>query len=438
MKLNRLTLIRPNMGDFRSHDAMKPLSLGILAARTPADIQISFFDDKIEIIPEDDHPDMVAMTVETFTASRAYTIAKKYRDCGIPVVMGGYHPTFLPEEALLHADAVVRGDAEGIWEQILLDFQDGELRRIYTGGNSRLLNDVVVDRRIFEGKKYVPLELVQYGRGCHFDCDFCSIHRFYDGQVRCRTLDGFLEELKLLDKKKLLFFVDDNLFSSRNELNKLLQALQPSGFRWCCQISIDVAWDEKLLDMMAECGCVLVLIGFESLSMPNLKQMRKPWNSLAGDYREVVKKFHERNIAIYGTFVFGYDWETVGSIQESLDFAIREKLEIANFNLLIPTPGSLLYERLKQEKRLISPKWWLDPDYRYGDSVFIPKLISPDDLSCKCFEAKKTFYSWKSIAYRMIPPESDFDWFKTGIIGLANIISRREIRQKQYRSLGAS
>ena len=133
MKLDRVTLLRPNMGDYRSSDGLPPLAMGILAARTPRDVEVTFYDDKVETVPADDKPDLVAITVETFTARRAYDLAACYRAKGVPVVMGGYHPTFLPEEALLHADAVVVGDAEGSWEELLNDFRGGVLQRIAAG-----------------------------------------------------------------------------------------------------------------------------------------------------------------------------------------------------------------------------------------------------------------------------------------------------------------
>lgn len=437
MRLERITLLRPNMGDYRSTDGLPPMSMSILAARTPDDIDVTFYDDKIEIIPEDDHPDLVAITVETFTARRAYELARRYRQKGIPVVMGGYHPTFLPVEALLHADAIVIGDAEGAWEQLLADFRHDRLLRMYTGGNSALLDDVRLDKSIFTGKKYMPVEPVQYGRGCRFSCDFCSIRAFYKDSLRVRPIKSIVEELMSLNKRKLVFFADDNLFSSRAELGMLLDALRPLNLRWSCQISIDVARDELLLDKMAESGCVFVLIGFESLSRENLRQMGKPWNHVAGDYKQVVRKLHQRKIAVYGTFVFGYDHDTEETIDQSLEFALQAKLEIANFNPLTPTPSSPLYERLKLEGRLLSPTWWLDPEYRYGDPIFIPKKMDPETFARKCFEAKKEFYSWRSIATRVLGTDAGIHPFRTGIVSLANLISRREVFRKQSRVLGA-
>ncbi len=436
MKLERITLLRPNMGDYRSTDGLPPMSMAILAARTPKDIEVIFYDDKIEVIPEHDTPDLVAISVETFTARRAYQLARRYRERGVPVVMGGYHPTFLPDETLLHADAIVIGDAEGSWQRLLADFRSGTLQRIYTGGNSQSLQDFVLDRSIFTGKKYMPVEPIQYGRGCRFVCDFCSISAFYKDIIRVRTAVSVAEELKQLNRKKLIFFVDDNLFNSKIALDALLKAIRPLKRRWSCQISIDVAKDESLLDRMAEAGCVFVLLGFESLSAINLKQMNKPWNRVAGNYLEVVKKFHQRGMAVYGTFVFGYDGDTAETIQDSLNFAIEAKLEIANFNPLTPTPGSPLYERLKQENRLLLPQWWLDSNYRYGDPIFVPKSMPPDEFAQKCFAVKKAFYSWSSMTHRVLRSDTEFDWFKMGMVGLANLISRKEVMRKQYRLLG--
>ncbi|MBP6421649.1 MAG: radical SAM protein [Propionivibrio sp.] len=432
----RIVLIRPNMGDYRSSDAMPPLAMGILAARSIGH-QIRFFDDKTEVIPENLEADLVAFSVETFTARRAYQIADGFRQRGIPVVMGGYHPTFLPEEALLHADAVVTGDAEGVWENLLDDLAAGRLQRIYRSDNEAALDNMRIDRSIFAGKRYAPIELAQYGRGCRFVCDFCSIHEFYGTQVRLRPAQQLRDELESLNNKRLLFFVDDNLFSTKAHLEALLGVLTPLRRRWSCQISIDVARDPELLDQLAEAGCRYVLIGFESLEPANLKQMRKPWNQVAGEYRKVVGELHARGIGVYGTFVFGYDHDTPDTIRRSLDFALESRLEIANFNPLTPTPGSGLYARLHAEGRLISPQWWLDPDYRYGAPIFAPRLITPTQLAEGCFEAKRAFYAWSSIARRVLDNDNQFSWFSTTMTTVANVISRREVYRKQGRRLGA-
>lgn len=432
----RIALIRANMSDQRSADAMPPLAMGILAARSVGH-KILFFDDKTETIPQDIDADLAAFSVETFTARRSYQLADGFRRRGIPVVMGGYHPTLLPDEVLQHADTVVAGDAEGVWETLLDDLERGCLQRVYRNHNRGTLADFRIDRSIFAGKRYAPIELAQYGRGCRFACDFCSIHDFYGSQVRTRPPEDVRAEIEGLDNRRLLLLVDDNLFSTAANLDALLQVLTPLGRRWSCQISIDVARDPALLDRLAAAGCRFVIIGFESLEAANLKQMRKPWNKVAGEYRQVVAELHARGIGIYGTFVFGYDHDTPDTIRRSLDFAIESRLEMANFNPLTPTPGSALYARLHKEGRMLAPRWWLDADYRYGAPIFAPRLMSPEQLAEGCFEAKRAFYAWSSIARRVLDNDNRFSWFSTGMTAIANVISRRETYLKQGRRLGA-
>ena len=206
--------------------------------------------------------------------------------------------------------------------------------------------------------------------------------------------------------------------------------------RWSCQISIDVARDPRLLDRLADAGCRFTLIGFESLLAANLKQMAKPWNKVAGSYQDVVRALHSRGIGIYGTFVFGYDADTRDTMDRTVDFAIESRLEIANFNALTPTPGSALYNRLRDEGRLLSPQWWLDPDYRYGDTIFQPRGMSAEELADGVFAARERFYSWSSIGRRVMSREVPFSPFRIGITAIANTISRREIYKKQHRLLG--
>jgi radical SAM superfamily enzyme YgiQ (UPF0313 family) len=423
------------MGDYRSTDAMPPLAMGILAARA-RDHRVLFYDDRLESVPVRLDADLAALSVETFTARRAYQLADRFREQGVPVVMGGHHPTFLPEEALAHADAVVVGDAEQTWERLLSDAHAGFLQRIYKGDNRAELTDYRVDRSIFKGKSYAPVEMVQYGRGCRFTCDFCSIHRFYGPNLRVRPPDHIRLELETLNRKRLLFFVDDNIYSSDEQLDTLLATIKPFKLRWSCQISIDIAKNPPLMDRLADSGCRYVLIGFESMEPKNLLQMGKSWNGIAGSYMQVVREFHQRGIGVYGTFVFGYDHDTPDTIRRSLEFAMESRLEIANFNPLTPTPDTFLYNRLREENRLLSPRWWLDPNYRYGDPIFVPASMTAEQLAEGCFEAKRQFYAWSSIARRLVMTDKPFSPISDGMVFTANLISRREVFNKQGRLLG--
>ncbi len=433
----RITFIRPNLYDDRSSDAMEPLCFAILKSLTPPDIDTRFYDERLEPIPVDTDTDLVAMTVETYTARRAYQIADAYRQHGIPVVMGGYHPTFLPAEALQHADAVVRGDAEGVWGRVLADLQEGRLRQRYENAVFPPLDVCMPDRSIFAGKKYVPIGLVQYGRGCRFNCSFCSIHAFYGTSVRQRPIDDVVEDIQRSGRKHI-FLVDDNLFVNEEKARELFEALIPLKVSWSCQVSIDIARNPELVSLMARSGCISALIGFESLDPATLREIRKGWNVKWQSYEEAIRVFRDAGIMIYGTFVFGCDNDTPGALNASVEFAIRNKFLLANFNPLTPTPGAPLYDRLKEEGRLLHERWWLDPGFNYGDATLEPKRMTPEQLTDACFEARKRFNTAQSIVHRLLDPKTNIrSPFRAGIYLTANLISRREIFRKQSRRLGA-
>lgn len=437
--IGHITFVRPRLGHGFSADAMTPLVFAILKARTPAHIAIHMIDERVEpFVPVE--TDLVAMTVETYTARRAYEIAAFYRARGVPVVMGGHHPSVVPDEALQHADAVVTGDAEGVWERLLADARAGRLQRLYRQeAADRAIDTVRFDRSVFAGRKYAPVSLVQVGRGCRFACDFCSIHAFYGTRREQRPAADVVAELEQLPKGRMVFFVDDNLLWKRDRFVELLRAIAPLKRRWSCQISIDVARDEELLDLMAEAGCALVLIGFESLDPANLKQMRKNWNGVSGSYDDVIARFHRRGIMIYGTFVFGYDQDGPEAFARTARFARDANLAVANFNPLTPMPGTGLYDRLERQGELLRPGWWIDPAYRYGEAIYAPKGMSADQLRDGPMAARRIFYGWPSILRRAA--RGLLLWghpVHTGLMVLANVISRREIGRKHAAALAAA
>lgn len=434
----RITFLRPNLYDGRSRDAMHPLCFAILKGLTPPDVDTRFYDERIEPIPLDEPTDLVAMTVETYTARRAYQIAEEYRRRGVPVVMGGYHPTFLPEEALRYADSVVLGDAEGIWPQVVEDARQGTLQPRYERSEFPSLAGTRPDRSIFAGKRYAPLSLVQYGRGCRFNCNFCSIHAFYGNSLRQRPVSEVVAEIRQLDRR-LVFLVDDNLFVDEAKAVALFEALIPLRIRWTCQISIDVAQDPALVKLMQKSGCISALIGFESLDRHNLVQMRKAWNLKYQDYESSIRVFQRAGIMIYGTFVFGYDGDTAESFDAAVDFAIRNKFYLANFNPLTPTPGADLYDQLRSEGRLIYDRWWIDPDFRYGAATFHPRGMTADELTAGCLRARLKFNTLRSLSQRAWAPATNLrSPYRFGMFLLANWISRREILAKQGRRLGGA
>ena len=433
----RITFIRPNMYDDRSSDAMEPLCFAILKSLTPSHHDVSFFDERLEPIQFDQATDLVALTVETYTAHRAYQIADQFRIRGVPVVMGGYHPTFLPGETLQHADAIVAGDAEGVWEQVLCDAERGALQTIYSSPSFPDLAGYMPDRSIFNGKKYAPMGLVQYSRGCKFNCSFCSIRAFYGNNLRQRPVAEVVEDIRRSGRRHI-FIVDDNLFVDADKARDLFEALVPLKVTWSCQVSIDIARDAELVRLMARSGCISALIGFESLDPASLKEIKKGWNVKWQSYDDAIAVFRRAGIMLYGTFVFGCDNDSVESFGKSVEFATRNKFMLANFNPLTPMPGAPLYDRMQKEGRLLHDRWWLDPEFSYGDATMLPKNMTARQLTDGCFAARREFNTVNSIMCRLFDRHSNFrSLYRAGVFLIANLISRREIYSKQSRPLGA-
>jgi radical SAM superfamily enzyme YgiQ (UPF0313 family) len=294
----------------------------------------------------------------------------------------------------------------------------------------------VPDRSIFKGKKYGPLRIVQYGRGCRYACDFCSIHAYYGKDMPRRCMDDVLAELNEL-RGQYVFFADDNLFTDKESASELFKAIKQFNIHWACQISLDIVRNPDLLDLMGESGCVGALIGFESLDAANLAQMKKKWNTKQGDYADALAQIYERGIMIYGSFVFGYDSDTTASFDKTFEFAMRSKLALAQFNSLYPMPGTTLYPRLKKEGRLVYERWWLDDRYRYGETLIKPKNMSPEELRDGIIRLRKQFNTYSSIASRMLNfkanSRSIYHLFSYLMI---NFVTKKEIMNKQGEPLG--
>jgi radical SAM superfamily enzyme YgiQ (UPF0313 family) len=293
-------------------------------------------------------------------------------------------------------------------------------------------------RSIFRGKHYVPIALIQYGRGCKFNCDFCSIRAFYGASLRQRPVPEVCAEIERAGHRHV-FFVDDNIFVNVAKATELFRALIPLGITWSCQCSLDVARDPDLVRLMQRSGCTTSVFGFESLDRDNLQQMRKAWNLKFADYESAIRILQDAGIMIYGSFVFGYDRDTPASFGRAAEFAIRHKFYLANFNPLTPTPRAPLFDRLSREGRLIHDRWWIDPRYRYGDATFHPRGMSAPELTAGCYHARTKFNTWRSIGSRLFDRRTNLGSPERAVIYLAsNLIARREIHRKQGRPLGAA
>jgi radical SAM superfamily enzyme YgiQ (UPF0313 family) len=438
----RLTLIYPSVGRKEGRPyvrawQMQPLSMAVLAGLTPADVEVRFFDDRLEAIPFDEPTDLVALSVETFTALRSYRIARAFRARGVPVVLGGYHVTLLPEEARQEADAIIVGDAEPVWAQVLDDARHRRLRPVYQGRAGHSLAGIRPRRDIFRGKDYQNLTLVEFARGCNFRCDFCSITAYHGASQNHRPAAEVAEEMAATGSRRF-FIVDDNIVSQPARARELCRALIPLQVGWVGQASIHIAQDDELLDLLAQSGCRGVLIGMESLDPANLRDMGKSWNLAGGGYAESLARFRKHGLAVYGTFVFGYDNDDRAVIRRSVDFAREHKLFLAAFNHLVPFPGTPLYRRLEAEGRLLTPRWWLDPNGRVGDVTFRPRRMAPEELQALCLEARRRFYRWGSILERGLDVRANArNLLMLGVYLGLNVGAHYDIDLRQGLRLGA-
>lgn len=380
---------------------MEPLAAATLAALAPEDVELRFHDDRLGRVPTDEPTDLVAMSVETYTARRAYQLASDYRRRGVPVVMGGFHPSLCPEEVARYADSVVVGEAEGVFPQVIDDYRHGRAERIYRSPR-RAIGRVRPDRRIFAGKDYLPVTLVESVRGCRFACRFCAITSVYQATARRRPIDLVVEELRTVARRdRLVFFVDDNIISDLPGAKELFRAIAPLGLRWVSQASINVAHDEEALALMRRAGCQGVLVGFESLDAAALRAVGKGFNLARGGAPAAMRNFHRHGIRVYGTFIFGYDHDRPKHFGEAVDFARDTGMFIAAFNHLTPFPGTPLYRELEDAGRLLYPAWWLEPGYRYNDLPFRPLRMDAAEVRERCVAARRSFYSWPGIARRL-------------------------------------
>jgi radical SAM superfamily enzyme YgiQ (UPF0313 family) len=375
------------------------LALPILAALSPADVEISFTDDlltPIDLKKDLKEVDLVGITVLSKTALRAYDIADAYRRKGIPVVLGGIHPTALPEEAKEHADSVVLGEAEEVWPHLIEDARMGNLKPFYRQEGYTDLSKIPIPRReILPKRGYLPLDVVQVTRGCPYRCEFCTVQKFFGEAYRFRPISDVVDEVRRLPHRWMMFN-DDNILGNPAYSKELLEALIPLKKKWFSQASLSGLKKIENVEWLAKSGCTSLLIGFESLSKKNLMTSKKFQNDPA-EYREIIESLHQHGIAICGSFIFGFDEDDPSVFEETVSFAIQTKLFLAIYMILTPYPGTTFYDRVRNEGRLVQDQWWLlemPEDYA---PYFLPMKMSAEALREGWQRAWKEFYSLPSI-----------------------------------------
>ncbi len=400
------------------------LNLPYVAAVTPPDIEVKIIDEAFEKVNFDEKVDLVGLTAQTPVAPRAYQVAAQFRKRGVPVVMGGVHASMLPDEALQHVDAVVIGESEQVWPNLIEDLKKGQLRRIYEGSGFIDPSKLPLPRReLLNAKFYFPLKLLETTRGCPHHCDFCGVSKFFGFRYRSRPIPEIDRELRALFpegsvmhpiskrilslfskdlpyflKRRLLYVIDSNIAGDRRFCLDLLSLLETYDLLWWGHAPVSVAFDQKLLDGFSQSGCIALNIGFESFSTKNLQTMGKGFNQ-PSRYAEAVRRIRDQGIGIMGTFIVGLDDDDPGVFQRIIDFCNHERLDWALAFIMAPYPGTESYKRLEQEGRILCRDW---ERYDSLNAVYQPALMSVEELEKGMRRIWREVFSLNSIYRRIL------------------------------------
>jgi radical SAM superfamily enzyme YgiQ (UPF0313 family) len=392
---------RPGSEHYRliKYSEFPPLSLMTLAGLTPEGWDITIRDEHVESSEIEGDVDLVGIQTYISSAHRAYELAKLWQSRGAKVVLGGLHPTSLPQEAAEHADAVCIGPAETVWGRILDDFEHDRLQKFYKGQCEGSAALVPMPRRdLMNPRAYLVRHTMVTSRGCPHSCDFCYKSSFWGPKYyEPRPMADVERELGMVDDR-LVFFLDDNLLANRSHARRLFEVLRGSGIVWQAAASLDVARDPRYLEEAYRAGCRSLFLGFESLSPENMQSNNKPVNA-ATDYGETCRRFHDAGIMINGSFVFGFDCDGTDVFDRTIEFADRNKLLTASFHILTPLPGTKAYAHLESEGRLLHRDW---SRYDTCHAVFQPRRMTPEQLESGYARAKHRFASCRSILRRSV------------------------------------
>lgn len=396
----RIALVNPRVPSYH-HLAYNPAtatqgSLAALKMCTPRDVTVTVVDENeglldLEQLAEND---LVGISAATAMAPRAYEIADQLQRLrsGIQMVLGGIHPTVLPEEAFEHCDAVVQGEAEGVWPALLKDAQRGRLKELYDG---RVCRPETWEIPPAPPSRYRSLHV---SRGCPHPCEFCCTPSMTGQQQRRLPVEQVVESIKrdpLLWPHVLAFF-DDNLLANQKWACELAEGLAPLNVRWASMSSIDTADDEDFLKFLYESGYRASLVGFESTNPENLRSVRKRVNTIR-DYGEALERMHRAGISVIGAFILGLDHDTPESIRDMVDTLTDIKLDMATFSILTPFPGTPLFDRMEEEGRILHRDW---SRYTAGQVVFQPQQMSPRELQEIYERTRRQFFAPGNILRR--------------------------------------
>jgi radical SAM superfamily enzyme YgiQ (UPF0313 family) len=369
-----------------------PLGLATLAGYMDGE-EVSIHDEHVESLDLNDRPHLVAIEVYVTSAYRSYKIADHYRRRGAYVVLGGLHVTSLPEEAARHADTIFLGPGEDTWPQFLKDFRTGCPERVYRSKIRTLSNMPPVRRDLIKRHLYLVPNSIVVSRGCPHTCDFCYNHSFFKGgrSYYAQPVDAALSEIERLPGRHL-YFLDDNLFADPGFAMALFDGMTGMKRIWQAAGTVASIWQPMLMEKGADCGLRSLFIGFETVNRDNLRSQGKTQNLV--DYEGAVSRLHGLGVMVNGSFVFGMDSDDESVFGRTVEWAVRQGIETATFHILTPYPGTRLYARMEQQKRLLHRNWDL---YDTRHCVFRPAKLTPAALETGYRRAQRDFYTWGAI-----------------------------------------
>src|SRR5574341_2358077 len=405
------------------------LSLPVIAAYTPPGWEVALVDEAVEDVNFDEPCDLVGLSVMTCYAPRAYEIATEFRKRGKKVILGGVHPTYCPDEALRYCDAIVCGEAEDLWPDLVAHLEDGAMKRMYKMSQFPSLDRYLSPQvELLSPDAYMTRQCSFTTRGCHFECEFCSVSPFNGKTTRRRPVPEVVKELtdikrwirgELVERMRrgslwqafqtglririgledgtIFAFVDDLHNSNRGYCRELWEALKPLKIKWGCQSTLFLGDDAEMVKLAAESGCVSVFVGMESLDEDCLEETNKSFNRVQ-KFEEEIKMFHDHGIMVNPGIVFGFDNDDEAVFERAVEFLVRNRVELAYFNVLTPLPGTPLYERYNNSGRIFDRDW---AKYDGKHVVFYPSRMSPEQLQDGFYWANHQFYSLPSIWRRL-------------------------------------
>jgi radical SAM superfamily enzyme YgiQ (UPF0313 family) len=368
-----------------------------VAACIPRDrYEVVLTDENIETIDFDLKADLVGISAMTSYVNRGYEIADRFRAKGVPVAMGGVHPSFMPQEALRHCDAVVIGEVELVIEKLLADLEQGSMRGTYKSDTLHPMVGMPMPRYdLLKKNRYVNRTFVQTSRGCHQGCTFCAEPLMNGLKFRYRPVDEVMREMENCGSR-FVSINDADFFGTPERPKEVMRALKGRGIHWQAGVTSKLANDDRMLELAAQSGCTMLSIGFESISRSTLKSVHKHVNR-PETFAALVEKIHSYGITVFGLFMFGFDGDDVSVFEETVRFNRDNSYDACAYSVLTPYPGTLTWYEMKKANRIVSFDW---TKYDQGQVVYRPAQMSGEELRLGQAQAYETFYSLASIASR--------------------------------------